>query len=186
MKCLNKVNDDSSGSCFNFHNSCKLRLPFITIFQQFGLIVKELLVEEGWVLEVRTFHDCVNWASFLTEATENAFCHINIIFSSSSRSVWSWLRLNHNCESRASSFAKFASDASFLTCWVSSESVLTSEHRWQSSFFPRVMNNMIRLEARPCCQEKWWPRQLSHYKWFVHSLSDVCGIKIIRKFISHG
>jgi hypothetical protein len=115
-------------------------------------------MEECRVLEVRTLDDGINWASLLAEATEDAFGHIDIIFSCPSRSIWSWLRLDNNSESRTSSFTKFASDASLLSSWVPSEGVLSSEHRGESSFFPRIVNNVIRFKASPSSQEKWWPR----------------------------
>ena len=143
-------------------------------------------MEECWVFEVWSFNDSVNRASFLAEATEDALGHVNVIFSCSSRSIWSWLRFDDNSESWASSFAKFASNAPLFTSWVSSERMLTSEHRGQSSFLPRVMDNVIRLEARPSSQEQRWPSQLSHNKWFVHSLCNICSVNIVRKLISYG
>lgn len=114
-------------------------------------------MEECRVLEVRALNDSVDRASFLAEATEDAFSHINIVFSSSSRSIWSWLGFDHNGKSGASSFAQFAGNAPLLACWVSSEGVLASEHGGQSSLLPRIMDDVVGLEARPGRQEERWP-----------------------------
>ena len=139
----------SSCSSLNFHNSCKLWLPFVTVLQKLRLIVEQLLVEECRVLEVGALHDSVDWASFLAEATKDAFSHVNIVFSGSSGTVWSWLGFDHDGESGASGFAEFAGNAPLLAGWVSSEGVLASEHGGKCSLLPRVVDDVVGLEARP-------------------------------------
>ena len=37
------------------------------------------LVCLGCEFEVRSFDDCINGASFLAEATVNAFCHVDVV-----------------------------------------------------------------------------------------------------------
>lgn len=80
------------------------------------------------VLEVGALHDGVDWASFLAEATENALGHIDVVLGSPSRAIWSWLRFDRDSESWASSLTELTGDTSFLTGWISSKGVLTSEH----------------------------------------------------------
>ena len=84
VKSLVEIKMRSSGSDLSLLDSCKLRLPLISVFNKLLLIVKKLLVEECCVLKVRAliesykyfrviyFNDCINGASFLAESAENA------------------------------------------------------------------------------------------------------------------
>ena len=119
----------SSGSCLNLHNSCELWFPFVAIFNQLLFVVEKLFVQESCILEVRSFNDSVDGASFLAKTAENALCHIDIVFCGAARTIGSGLTFDFDCEGWAGSFTKFASDAAFLASWVPSESVLATEHR---------------------------------------------------------
>jgi len=118
----------SSCSGLDFHDSCKLGLPFVSILDQLLLIVEKLFVMEGRVLEVRSLNNGVNGASLLTETTENAFGHVNVVLCGSSAAIGARFGLNLDSKGGASSFAKFASNASFFTCGVPTESMFTTEH----------------------------------------------------------
>ncbi len=162
----------SSSSSFGFLNSCKLRFPFVSVFNKLLLIIKQLLVEIGSILKVWTLNrrsisywnimndttlrnfeiktirltyldNSVYWASFLAETAENALGHIDIILGCSSWAVWSRFWLNYDSECWACSLAKFAGNASFLTSRVSSECVLSSEHWWKRTFLPRIVNDVL-------------------------------------------
>src|SRR5437016_9211251 len=84
----------------------ELRLPFVAIGEQLLFIVQKLLSGLGGVLSVRTletsvsvqyfstmrvqtFHNRIDRATFLAEATVNAFRHVNIISRSPSATVFS-------------------------------------------------------------------------------------------------
>ena len=133
----------SSGSGLDFHNSRKLWLPLVSVFDQLLLVVEQLLVMEGGVLEVGALNDSVDGARFLAETTENALGHIDIVLSGSSAAIGTGLRLNLDSESRAGSFAKLASNASLLSSGVSAEGVLTTEHGGEGTLFPRVVDNVL-------------------------------------------
>jgi len=119
----------SSGSGLDLHDSRELGLPFVTVFDQLLFVVEKLFVQERCVLKVGPFDDCVNGASFLAEAAENALGHVDIVFCGAAGAIGSGLTFDFDCEGWARSFAKFTSDATLLTSWVPSESMLATEHR---------------------------------------------------------
>jgi hypothetical protein len=88
------------------HHGSELRLPFVAIGEQLLFIVQKLLsclggVLSVWTLEtsvtvqyfstmrIQTFHNRIDRAAFLAEATVNAFRHVNIISRSPSATVFS-------------------------------------------------------------------------------------------------
>ena len=87
----------------DFHKSRELRLPLVTIFNQLSLVVKQFFAQNGCVFEIRAFYNCVYWAGFLAQPAEYAFGHVDIIKSSSSGAIRSWLCFNDNCKSGAGS-----------------------------------------------------------------------------------
>ena len=56
-----------------------LNLPLVPVLQQLLLVVQQLLVGLGGVLEVGPFHDGVHRASLLAEAAVNALGHVNVV-----------------------------------------------------------------------------------------------------------
>lgn len=119
----------SSGSGLDLHDSRELRFPFVAVFDQFLFVVEKLFVQECCVLKVWSFDDCVYGASFLAEAAENALGHVDIVFSSAAGAIGSGLTFDFDCEGWAGSFTKFTCDATFLTSWIPSKSMLATEHR---------------------------------------------------------
>ena len=119
----------SAGSGLDLHDSRELRLPLVTVFDELLFVVKELLMQECRVLEVRAFDNGINWASFLAEAAEDALGHVDVILGRTARAIGTRLGLNGDSESRAGGFAEFAGNAALLTCGVTTEGVLTTEHR---------------------------------------------------------
>lgn len=119
----------SSSSKFDFHDSGQLRFPFIAILDQFFLIVEQLLVKEGRILEVGALNDRIDGAGLLAETAENTLGHVDVILCCTARAIRSWLRLDSDRVGRAGSLAQLASNAALLTGRVSAESVLSSEHR---------------------------------------------------------
>ena len=104
-------------------------------------------MEESGVLKVRALDDGVDGAGLLAETTENALCHVDVVLGGSTRAVGSGLRLDSNSEGGASSLAKFAGNAAFLTGGVTAKRMLTSEHWRKRAFFPRVMQDVIGLSC---------------------------------------
>ena len=58
--------------------------------------------------------------SFLTETAKYTFCHVNIVPSGFTTSIFSLFRLYCNCLSRTDGFTKFTRYTSFLAVWISS------------------------------------------------------------------
>ena len=164
------------GSSFDFHYSCKLGLPLISVFKQLGFIVEKFLVQKCRVFEVRSFNDSIDRAGLGAETAENALGHINIILSGSSRAVWSWLGLDDDGKGWAGGLAELAGDASLFTGWVSSEGMLASEHGGEDSLLPWVMNDVIWFEGSPGGHEKKWPGQLTHDQLLVNGFGDISSV----------
>ena len=143
-------------------------------------------MKECRILEVWSLDNGVYWAGLLAIAAENAFGEVDVVLSSSSGAVRSWLGLDDDGESWAGGFAELASDASLLASWVSSEGVFASEHGREGSLLPWVVNNMVWLESGPGGHEKWRPEVLSINKHFVHGLTDIDEINVVWKLISDG
>ena len=112
----------------NFLDSSKLWLPFIAILDELFLVVEEFFVQECGVLVVRTLDDGINGTGLLAKAAENTLSHVNVVLCGAARAIRSRLRFNNNGKSRACCLTKFASNATFLTCRVSTKSVLSTEH----------------------------------------------------------
>ncbi len=55
--------------------ACNLRLPTVTVSEQFLLIVEQLLVRLSGELEIRSLHDRVNGTRLLTETTVDTCMH---------------------------------------------------------------------------------------------------------------
>ena len=133
----------SAGSGLDLHDSRKLRLPLVTVLNQLLFVVKELLVQECGVLVVGAFDNSVDWAGFLAETAEDALGHVDVVLGSTARAIRTGLRFNGDSESWASGLAKFAGNAALFTGWVTTEGVLTTEHRGERSLFPRVMQDVL-------------------------------------------
>ena len=176
----NGSNTRSSGPELNLHNSCKLGFPLVSILYQFLFIVEKFFVKESRILEVWTFNNRINWARFLAETAENTLCHVDIVLSSSAWSIWSWFRLNFDCICWTGGFAKFASDATFFTSWVTAKCMLTSEHGRERTLLPRIVKNVIRLKCWPQTEEEWWPGQFCHNHLVVERFSNVTRIDLGR------
>ena len=100
-------------------------------------------MQECRVLKVRSLNNCVDWASFLAESTEDALGHVDIILGRTAGAVWSGLGLNCDGEGGARGFTELAGNASLLAGRVASEGVLTTEHRTQRALLPRVMDDVL-------------------------------------------
>ena len=101
-------------------------------------------MQEGRILKVRSLNNCVDWASFLAESTEDALGHVDIIFGRAAGAIWSGLGLDRDGEGGASGLAELAGNASLLASWVTSEGMLTTEHWTQRTLLPRVMDDVLR------------------------------------------
>lgn len=129
-------------------------------------------------LVVRSFHNSINRTSFLAHSAINTFSHINIVFSSSSWSILSWLSLNHDSISGAGSFTEFAGNASLFSGGVASESVFSSEHGGESSLLPRIHNKWIWLKGCPSSKEHWRPGKFCVDNNIIEILSNICWVNL--------
>ena len=100
-------------------------------------------MKEGRVLEVGSLNDSIDRAGLLTEATEDALCHVNIILGRSSGAIRARLRFDRDGESGAGRLAELAGDAALFTSRVATQGVLTSEHGAEGSLLPRVMDDVL-------------------------------------------
>jgi hypothetical protein len=82
----------------------------------------------------------------LTQATINAFSHINIVSSRSATTILSWLGFNRDCQSWTDGLAKFACDATFLAVWIPAQGMLAAKTGAEWTFFKRVVNRNFWLE----------------------------------------
>ena len=151
----------SSSSCLGLHDSRQLWLPLVAILNELLLVVEELLVQEGRVLEVGALDDGIDGASLLTEATEDALGHIDVVLRRTARAVRPRLRLNLDSEGGACCLAKFASNATLFTSWVAAQGMFATEHGTEWTLLPRVVQDVIRLEGRLDSEEEDRPDQLS-------------------------
>lgn len=143
-----------SASNLRFDVSCKLWLPSVTIFKQFFFTVEKFFMSNGSALKVWSFNDSVDWTSSLTKSTINTLGHVNIVFGSSSWSIWSWLTFNCDSFSWTGSSTQFTGNTSSISIIliplfsssISSQSVLTSEFWWKRSFFIWIMNSPLGFE----------------------------------------
>ena len=99
-------------SDLRFDVSSQLRFPSVAVCQQFLLVVEQLFMGDGGILIVRAFDNGINRASLLAKSTINAFCHVDIVSGSSSRTIGSGFTLDSDGIGGASSCAQFASNAS--------------------------------------------------------------------------
>ena len=75
-------------------NSGQFRLPFVSIRQQFLLVIQQLLARFRRILRIRALDNRIDGAALLAESTVDALCHIDIIPSRPSRTVFSLLGFN--------------------------------------------------------------------------------------------
>jgi hypothetical protein len=145
--------------CIRPRSCCNLRLPLISIHKQLLLVVKKLFPSLGRVLGIwsckqlasvspreqiytgiLTLYNRIHRAAFLTQATVNAFRHINIVSSRPPAPVHALLSLYSDGLCRANGFAELACNAALLTSWISSESMLASEARRYRTLLEGIEN----------------------------------------------
>jgi len=115
----------------------------VTVCEKLGLVVQQLFVGLYSKLEVWTFHDGIDWASFLAKPTVDALCHVDVVSGrppeqrllrgqsikhcttapqksgnpqqSVPAAVCAWFSFDCDGLSRADGFAQLASNASLLS-----------------------------------------------------------------------
>lgn len=85
-----------------------------------------------------TLYNSVHRAALLAKTAVDALGHIDVVARGPPATIHTLLGLNCNGLRRADSFAQLASNASLLSCWVSSESVLASEAGRDGTLLERV------------------------------------------------
>lgn len=132
----------------------QLRLPSVSVGEKSLLVEKELFMSDHGILIVRTFDYSIDWTSFLAETAVDAFSHVDVIASSSSRTIRT--RLTFDCDGIgwASSSTKLASDASrwsflvpFFACSISPQGMLSSKLWRKGAFFIGIVDSPFRLEG---------------------------------------
>ena len=183
---LNKVAVGlSSRPCLGFHDSGQLGLPLVAILDELLLVVEKLLVKEGRVFEVGALDDGVDRAGLLAEATEDALGHVDVVLGRTARAIRSRLTLNLDGKGRTGSFAKFAGDASLLTCGIPAERMLTSEHRTEWALLPRIVQHVIRLKRRVDSKEEDGPHELCMEELIVDTFGDIGNVDLVRQLIAN-
>lgn len=108
------INRESTSN-LRFDVSCELWFPSVTIFKQLCFIIEKLFMGNSCALKVWSFNDSINWTGSLTKSTINTLGHINIVFGSSSRSIWSWLTFDRDSLGWAGSSTQFTGNTSSIS-----------------------------------------------------------------------
>lgn len=95
--------DESKVSDLGLDVAGQLRLPSVSIRKQSLLVVEQLFMIDCGVLVVGALDNSIYGAGLLAEATVNALCHINIVASSSPRTIRAGLAFDGDSEGRAGS-----------------------------------------------------------------------------------
>mmetsp|Transcript_41709 Transcript_41709/g.102751 ORF Transcript_41709/g.102751 Transcript_41709/m.102751 type:complete len:233 (-) Transcript_41709:112-810(-) len=122
-----------------------LLLPLVPVVEQLLLVVQQLLVRVGGVLEVRALHDGVHGARLLAEAAEDALRHVDVVARGPAAAVLPLLRLDGDGLRGAHRLAQLASNAPLLARGVPPQRVLPAEARAQRTFLKRVVNRHFGL-----------------------------------------
>jgi len=130
-------------------DSCKLRLPLVTIRQQLLLVIQQLLPRLRSILRVRSLHDSIHRATLLAISAVNALCHVDIVACGTAGAVLALFGFNGDGLGGADGFAEFAGDAAFFTGGVAAEGVLAAEARGDGTLFEGVVDCVAR-RGRQC------------------------------------
>jgi hypothetical protein len=95
--------------------------------------------------KIRAFHNGIHRASLLTESAINTLGHVNVVASSSASTILTFLNFNRDGLSGTGSFTELASNASFLSGWVATQSMLTAEARAQITLLERIVDGHLGL-----------------------------------------
>ena len=95
--------DESKVSDLGLDVAGQLRLPSVSIRKQSLLVVEQLFMIDCGVFVVGAFDNSIYGAGLLAEAAVNAFCHINVVASSSPRTIRAGLAFDGDSEGRAGS-----------------------------------------------------------------------------------
>ena len=117
-----------------------LALPFISIREEFFLVVQQLLVRVRRVLKVGTLDNGIHGARLLAEPAVDALCHVDVVPSGTPAAVLALLRLDGDGLRGADGLAQLASDAALLTRGVATQDVLAAETRAQRTLLERVVD----------------------------------------------
>src|SRR5690242_14129154 len=88
-----------------------LRFPAVAIGEQLLLVVEELLVGLGGVLEVWSLDNCVDRAGLLAQPAIDAFRHVDIVTRRAAAAVLARLGLDGDGQRRANGLAQLAGNA---------------------------------------------------------------------------
>jgi len=138
-----------SGSGRNFG------LPLVSVCQQLLLVVQQLLSRlrrilcvgswsslvtsssYAWCVKL-TLYDGVDRAALLAQTAVDALCHVDVVSCCPPAAVHTLLSLDCDGLRRADGFTELAGDATLLSCWVPSQSVLASEAGRNGAFLEGV------------------------------------------------
>mmetsp|Transcript_26108 Transcript_26108/g.48685 ORF Transcript_26108/g.48685 Transcript_26108/m.48685 type:complete len:262 (-) Transcript_26108:66-851(-) len=149
-----------------------LFLPFIAVREKLFLIVQKFLVSLGCKFKVWAFNDGIHGTCFLAKSTIDALCHIDIVTSGSTSSVLTGFRFNGDGLSGANGLTEFAGDATFISCWVSSQRMLSTKARAQKTMLVWVVDRHLRLRA--------------HFQSKGHTTGNLCDEKELGSTIENG
>lgn len=95
----------------------------------------------GRKLKIRTLHNGIHWTRLLTEATINAFGHVDVVSGSASASISSCFSLNGDGLGRTDGLAKLTRNAPFLPIWIAPQGMLATETRADWAFLEGVIQS---------------------------------------------
>src|SRR5439155_26382190 len=95
-----------------------LRFPAVAIGEQLLLVVEELLVGLGGVLEVRSLDDGVDRAGLLAQPAIDAFRHVDIVTRRAPATVVARLGLDGDGQRRANGLAQLTGDTALLAIGI--------------------------------------------------------------------
>lgn len=126
--------------CIRPSGRSQLRLPFIPICQQLLLVIQQLLSRFGGILGIRTLDDSIDWTTFLAEAAVDAFSHINVVASGTTRAVLALFGLNSDGAGGTDGFTELASNATFFAGGIAAQGVFATETGGDGAFFKWVVD----------------------------------------------
>src|SRR5262249_44280167 len=127
-----------------------LALPAVTVRKQPLLVEVKLLARLGRELEVRSFDDGVDRASFLAKPAVDAFDHIDVVARGAARAVIAARpRLDGDRLRRTDRFAEFAGDTALLAVGIATQRVLAAKARREMTLLERIVERGLGLEEIP-------------------------------------
>jgi hypothetical protein len=97
-------------------------------------------------LKIRSLHNGIHGTGFLTKATVNALCHVNIIARRSTRTILPLLHFNGNGLRGTCRFTQFARNATLFARRIATQRMFATKTWRNGTMFKGIINCNARLE----------------------------------------